>query len=237
MKCRSIWWFVVVLAVALVVPGVASAKSEKTGMMEDTVQVGADLGLNIFGTIPFASGKFEGEDATFSGSGNFGPAFGVHVNGYFAREWIGHLDVGYFSQSGSADVNFDNADLEDQEFDWVMNVFRLSIGGGRSLFSSKDTRLINPYFLVGLGLYGVYFRDQDEDDSASGQGLGPWGLIGVDGQIMRKKNYKIVGGLQLRGDLIVASDLSMDGQEAGKETEISLGYFPVALIVTGGVQF
>lgn len=209
-------------------PAVSDAQLKKKSR-RDNFQAGLDVGSYIFGTIPFASAEFEGSEASFSGSGGMGPIFGAHFNMYAAKNYIIHADVAYSYQSGQAKVDFDDKGLEDQDFDYAMNMFRFSLGLGRTILES---RMVMPYWMLGMGLHSMSFRDKDDGETSRGTGVGPWGALGVDGKILRTKGLQIFAGGQLRMDLIYTiSPLK------SKDTEITMGYLPVQFLITGGIMF
>ncbi|MCL4235651.1 MAG: hypothetical protein KJ042_14160 [Deltaproteobacteria bacterium] len=237
------WILTAIVCAALLAPGGAFAKGniKKKGIDGADFQVGADIGGAAAGFIPYASATFNDLDASFSGSGGFGPIFGVHGNLYPAKNWIIHVDFGYMNQKLDVDVNFEDEEavdssgakvaLEDQEVEYAMNMWRFSIGAGQKFVPSSK---IVPYGLVGLSLQSLRFRDVDEDDPATGTGLGPFGALGVDFQITKTSGMYVYGGGQLRLDLIyTVTPLEMDKTKA----EITMGYVPFAIILTSGVMF
>ena len=229
---------VFVLILALLLPSAALAKKKKAKtLMSDNFQAGLDLGTYFYGAIPYASVEFNEEEATFSGSGGFGPIIGAHFNMFAAEEWIIHIDLAYSYQSGTATVKFDNEELEDSEkdFDYGLEMFRGSVGVGQSLMA---TRIINPYWLLGIAGHHLAFQEDDEDEAATGAGVGPWGALGVDAKIVKQKGLTFFGGAQFRLDLIYSvSPLKRKESTSVSQAEITMFYVPLSFILTGGVQF
>lgn len=226
----------IALVVVLAVPMVASAKKMKRKGIDATdFQVGADLGANIFGFIPYADATVGNEEAaSFSGSGGFGPVFGIHANLYPAANWIIHADAGYANQGGTADIDFENEALEDQEDDYALNLWRFSLGAGQKII---PTSKILPYWLLGLSVESVRLRFEDDDDPYVGTGLGPFGALGVDVQVTKMGGMYVYAGGQLRMDLIyTVTPLDYSG-DTPFDQEIKMGYIPFGLLLTGGVMF
>jgi Outer membrane protein beta-barrel domain len=212
----------------------SKGKSSKKNMTTDELfHVGLDLGANVFGYIPYASfeqdsGSGDTVDGSFSGTGGFGPAFGVHAHLFF-NEWIVRAEMGYGYQSGVADINFDDEDLEDQEFDYSMNNFKIGVGVGKVILKH---RLVRPYIAGVLDFHYLTFADKDEDESASGSGFGIGGLAGVD--VNFDKNFFAGGGARL--DLIYTAN-PLELKKNGVTQTITMGYMPISLFLTGGMRF
>ncbi|MCZ7583824.1 MAG: porin family protein [Deltaproteobacteria bacterium] len=220
---------VLVLGVALLLPGAAFAKKKNKAKMSDNFQAGLDLGAYIYGAIPYASVTFNDQDASFSGTGGFGPIIGAHFNMFAAEDWILHFDIAYSYQSGKASIDFDDEKLNDQDFDYGLEMFRASVGAGKRILA---TRFVNPYWMLGLGLHHMAFQEKDEDEAATGTGVGPFGALGVDAIVTKTKGMHIFVGGQGRLDIIyTVTPLERD------KAEITMAYVPLAFILTGGVQF
>jgi hypothetical protein len=82
--------------------------------------------------------------------------------------------------------------------------------------------------VVVIDYHYLTFRNEKEDDSATGSGLGAGALFGLDAKI--QKHFFAGAGLRL--DLIyTVNPLTI------KNSEVTMGYIPIALYATGGYLF
>ena len=223
----------------------SSKKSSKSVSREETFQIGADLGANVFSFLPFGTvtsnpGTDNEVSGDLSGTGGFGPLFGAHFHLFFA-EWIVRAEFAYAYQGGQGTVSWDDTQitnsagvktsLKDLDFDWSMNNVKLGAGFGKVLVKH---RIVRPYLLGVVDYHYLTFKDKDAEDSGTGSGLGLGGLLGVDAKIPGAKGFYAGGGL--RFDIIYTVNDLEQKFRGGKNT-YSFMYLPVAIFLTGGYQF
>ena len=235
---RFVLTITILSVAALIAPSVAFAKSKASTRSD--FQAGLDIGTYIYGIIPF--GSWEDTDADIegdlSGQGGMGPIIGAHFNLMAAKDLIIHLDMAYSYQGGDGTWEYDNPDdveedlgLKEYDFDYGMNMFRGSVGIGKYI---ARTGTVMPYWMGGLGLHYMTFKDKDWDESAAGSGVGLWGALGVDAKIIKTKGLQFFGGGQLRMDMIYTINPL---QHEDADTDISMMYVPLQVLLTGGIMF
>ena len=224
---------VALLCVCLFV-SVAEAKKKKKniGVSSKIGQVGADVGLNLFGVIPYGTmNKQKGEvdeDASISGTGGIGPYLGLHGHLMFSG-WIVRGEFGYGYQGGTFKANYDNKELEDDDAEFSLNDLRIGAGFGKTLVKH---RIIHPYLIGVLDYHYLTFRDKDWQESAKGSGVGIGALVGVD--VMFLKHF--FAGAGVRADMIYSLN-PLKLEHKGTTREIKMGYVPFTLFFTGGLMF
>ncbi|MBZ0273481.1 hypothetical protein K8I61_15690 [bacterium] len=231
MRRLAVVLLILPLAIGLGAGAADAAKKKSKLGSKKSFQVGADLGAYVFSYTPFGNATFLEEDASFSASGGFGPIFGAHAKLFAGGGLIIYVDMAYSYQSGTAEIEFDNEDLPNpsQEFDYGLEMFRGSVGFGKSIMA---TSVVMPYWLLGAGLHHLAFQEEDEDEAATGTGLGPFGVIGVDARITKYRGTAFYAGGQLRLDIIYSvTPLERD------QAEITMLYAPIALILSAGAEF
>ncbi len=233
---RASWIITVIILIALIAPAAATAK-QKASSRED-FQAGIDVGSYIYGVIPYGSWEVSNTDlkGSVSGQGGMGPIFGAHFNLMAASNLIIHLDLAYSYQGGDATWEFDEdtidgVDYKEYDFDYGMNMFRASVGIGKYI---ARTGTVMPYWMGGLGLHYLSFKDDDWDESASGSGVGLWGALGVDAKIVKTQGMQFFGGGQLRMDMIYSVNPL---KNSDSDVEITMLYVPLQLLLTGGIMF
>ena len=226
-------FLILTLSLCLFAPAASAKKKKpkvKKGISNNLGLVGVDLGANVFGFIPYGTSTTEAggqeEEASFSGTGGFGPLLGVHGHVHFSG-WIIRGEFAYAYQGGTGTA--DNKDVEDVEFDFAMNDVMLGVGFGKTLVKHY---MVHPYLLGVLDYHYLTFKDKDENESAAGSGVGVGGIVGADVKVT--KNIFVGGGARL--DLIYTlNPLTLNYK--GSTTKIVMGYFPVKFFLTGGILF
>lgn len=247
MKRFSVIFLVVFLTICLLVPvaGAAEKKKKKKKKKKPptssasgprrSFDVAFDLGLPIAGFIPYGTFSSGDLDGSFSGVGSISfPYMGLHAKLYPARDWFLRFGLlNYVRQSGEGTYKFDDEDYEDVDFDWVINRLTVIDGAFGKVWSSNPK--IRPFAGVGLGVHYVSFSDEDENDSASGWAIGPFGLAGVDFTVTKLKNL---------GDLFFGANLRLDliwnwkaYEMEDSETEVIMGYLPITFFLSTGLRF
>jgi len=234
MMKRIVPMLVVVVMVALMAPSLAFAKKKVTS--RDDFQAGFDVGTYIYGVIPYGSWENTKNDldGSISGQGGMGPIIGAHFNLMAASSLIIHLDIAYSYQGGDATWEFDDEDVAGQkeyDFDYGMNMFRGSVGIGKYI---ARTGKVLPYYMGGLGLHYLTFSDKDWDESASGGGVGLWGALGVDAKLLKSQGMQVFAGGQVRMDMIYTVNPL---EHSDSDTDISMFYIPLQILLTAGVMF
>jgi len=244
MKRLTIIAIVALLVVVLFVPVAGAAKKKKKKKpsassgsgLANSFDVAVDLGLPVAGFVPYGSFNVDGEDAgSFGGVGSIGfPYLGLHAALYPARDWYIQFGVlTYLRQGGEGTYRYDDEDLDDQDFDYVINRFCLVDAGLGKIFG-KNKR-IRPKAGAGLGVHYVSFSDEDADDSATGWAVGPYGLVGVDFDVTKLKGMgQLFIGANLRLDLIWNwAPYEMDDNDV----EVSMVYLPLSAFLSTGLRF
>jgi len=237
MMKRIVPILVFVVMIALIAPSGAFAKKKATS--REDFQAGFDVGTYIYGVIPYGSRKDNKNDldGSISGQGGMGPIIGAHFNLLAANDLIIHLDIAYSYQGGDATWKYDDeekADEKEYDFDYGMNMFRGSVGIGKYI---ARTGKVLPYYMGGLGLHYLSFKDKgnkDWDESASGGGVGLWGALGVDAKIVKSQGMQVFIGGQFRMDMIYTVNPL---EHSDSDTDISMFYVPLQVLLTGGVMF
>lgn len=249
LKKLALIFIVILVAVCLMAPVLADAKSKSKGkskgksksksnvrknFQDHLVLVGADIGANVFGAVPFGTitidkGGANEDEVNFNGTGGFGFLGGVNAHVHF-EGWIVRGEFAYSQQDGTfsfegKDSNGDTIDVEDN---FRLNNLKLGVGFGKSLVKH---RIIHPYLLGVLDYHYMDFRNTDqEDEKAKGSGLGVGGIIGLDALIPKMGGLVVGGGARL--DLIYTVNPLKIG-----DNEITMGYFPIAIFLKGGWMF
>jgi len=231
---------VVLLAVFLLAPAANAAKKGSSGVGMTSFDVAVDFGLPIAGFFPYGSIDDEdGEDlGSISGMGNVSfPYLGLHGALYPDRGWYIQFDfLTYQRQSGEATLSPEDEDLDDQDFDFVVNRFMLLDAGLGKVFG-KNKR-VRPKAGAGLGVhYMSFFMDVEngKDESASGWAIGPFGQVGVDVTVTKIKKM---------GELFVGGNLRLDliwnwqpYEFEDSHSELSTVYLPLSAFLSTGLRF
>lgn len=237
MKRYIIISLVVLVTVVLLAPVAHAAKKKSSGLGMNSFDIAVDFGLPIAGFIPYGSiNDSDGDDwGSISGVGNVSfPYMGLHAALYPDRGWYIQFDfLTYQRQSGKGTFTPDDKDLDDQDFDWVINRFMLLDAGLGKVFGKN--KKVRPKAGAGLGIHYMSFYDDDAEESAAGWAVGPFGQIGVDVTVtkIRKVGELFIGG-NLRLDLI----WNWQPYEfEDSEGELSMVYLPLSAFVSTGLRF
>ncbi len=209
-----------------------SSKGTKRYFQDQLVLVGADLGPNVFGAVPFGTitlnkGLEDEEEVNFNGIGGLG--FYGGINGHLHFEgWIVRGEFVYSQQDGTFSFEDKNDDNKEIEHNFRLNNIKFGVGFGKSLVKH---RIIHPYLLGVLDYHYLDFRNTDqEDEKAKGSGLGIGGILGLDAKIPKMNG--LVAGAGARLDLIYTVNPLKIG-----DNEITMGYMPITIFLKGGWLF
>ncbi len=251
MKRTATILLIALLAIGFLLPATAMAakKSKKKKGKKKTktpaghnvrmFDVAADFGLPAFGLIPFGTVSDADNDveAGFSGSGAVSfPYMGLHFTLYPASDWYIQFGIGYLHHSGEVEFKSDDIKtIDGDKEDWSMNCFRLDAGIGKIFGKFKRVR---PKAGAGLGIWRLSWGpdgDQFDDETFAGWTVGPYGLVGVDADIVRNKMGDIFAGINLRTDILYTiGPLEYSGSG---DTEATMLYWPWSIYLSGGLRF
>ena len=240
-------FLVVSLTIVLVAPAAQAKKKKKKGMVDDILDLGLDIGVNVFGGIVYGKVNEEwkahenssstdlteySDSSGITGSLDVGPMVGIHGNLHF-KGWIVRIEFGYGYQKGQVKADF--SEINTNEINLLMENIKFGVGFGKSLVNHK---IAHPYIIGVLDYHYLMFKDFDWNKSAGGSGIGVGALLGVDAKF--KKHYFIGGGI--RADFIYALNPmktkdKQDGNRIDVQRDITLGWIPVAFYITGGYVF
>ncbi|MDP8225660.1 MAG: autotransporter outer membrane beta-barrel domain-containing protein [Candidatus Lernaella stagnicola] len=250
MKRTTMIFLVLLLAVGLMLPATAMAakKGKKSkgsknkspsGTNVRMFDIAADFGLPVFGLMPF--GKVTDNDndveVDLSGQGTVSfPYMGLHFTLYPSTEWYIQLGLGYLHHSGDMEFTSDDVkQIDGDKEDWTMNGLRLDAGIGKIF--GKFGR-VRPKAGAGLGIWRLSFTpDTDEYDSKSfiGWTVGPYGLVGVDADVIRQRKFDIFAGINLRTDILYTiGPLKWEGSG---DKEVTMLYWPWSIYLSAGLRF
>lgn len=250
MKRTTLYILVAIVVIGLLLPGTALAakkkKKSKAGKGSSPpaasarktrfADVAVDFGLPAFGVLQLGKITAGDTETDFSGSGTVSfPYMGVHAALYPAKDWYIQFGLGYLHHSGTGEFSSDDIKtLDGDEFDWGLNAFRLDAGIGKIFGTFSRVR---PKAGAGLGIWYLswYTEEYDKDETFSGWTVAPYGLVGVDADVVRGRASDIFVGINLRTDLIYTlSPFEFSGKG---DADAKFFYMPWSIYLNAGLRF